>query len=1363
MTDRLVRQLIPKTDETEQRKPFSVFSEQPNIVLLGAPGAGKTHLFTEAANGTGQRITTRDFLNVPSFPPDKTLFIDALDESRAGRGDQDTINEVVKKLFIVRPKKVRISCRESDWLGETDLATFKPYFDENGGYIVLGLEHLTEDEKRVVLTAQGIADPDEFLKEARRRRLGGMLTNPQNLVMLAKAVGGGIWPRNLKELFEKATTILLSEHNLTRMRDGDGIYGPEELRDPAGAVLAARLIGDVDGVSLTENQLRDEFPSYRTVPYPDVGKVRAALARRAFVGNGEEAADYTHRTTAEYLGAEWLAKQIKDGLPIGRVRALIGIDGHPAPELRGLHAWLALLCPTQANVLIDADPYGVLTYGDAASLSPTHRKRLLSALALLSEADPWFSRDEQSKPDLGALASEDLAPIFRSILRSKEAKFTLKRLVLYALVDGTPLPSVQNEIIAVFVNSAEPYGLRDLAFEALKASGTSGIDKIVELYPRLGLRESDIRLRAQIVGDLYEMFSVADVIAILNDATKCPDDLPGGIFISIYKAAALGDIPTIIEGINMVQYEPADRQLARNRLRNAYDISYAVGQLMLRYLQESRGAVSADTLWRMLTVRRSLGRSYGRSSSDSLQAELLKYPELLRALFEKAMDQVSDAAPNWSVLWIFREATLMSIDEKILTGWMAERARSTKDAAAKQAFIYEMALNSAIKAEDHALFDELYAFGEARPALIVARRRNIVSEIQEWQREDAARRVVLNAETAAGVAKTRQAFERDKEKIRDGTHLGWMAWLGEVYFDPFHDGDSVAGPQARLEQKIGTKNARIALEGFRAVLGRTVLPSVEDVGRANAKNNYFTWWYAPIAGMDERWATQPDFTGLSDELLKKLVAMKLVMHTEERTSTGSKTKEHSWYTAVVKQKPELVADVYEKLASMGIKNKASIVHGLYELLNDQNFSAVRQSAILTLLKKFPSAPTQQLTQLLKGALSIPSAHTALSKLAQNALKKKAKLGADQVELWLGLAYLLDPTQHDKALQKQAKRPAIVWHLRALLSSGNGRNYSVLTVAQLDTIIQVVARHFPDVPHPTSSSGDENAWDGSEFLRNLVNQLSSLASEEASITLRRLSQLPSLLTYRDSIKHSLANQRARLREVEYRQPNWAQTVSALTNGAPANAADLQALVLDHCKDLNNEIGNRNNDIYKQFWNVDSHGRIVKPRSEEICRDTLLGMLQNRLWPLGIVVEPEGHMAADKRVDISVALAKRKTVFELKRDYHRDVWHAHETQLERLYTRDPDASGFGLYGVFWFGTRRPKNMPAGPGGEGVPQSAGEMQKILDDMIPESKRSKLSVIVIDVSGPSGSKKRKRKVAKKRTKKASAKTARTKVKKRR
>jgi predicted NACHT family NTPase len=204
MTDRIVRQLVPKPEEVDQGKPFSEFSTRPNLVLLGAPGAGKTHLFTEAAAGGGKRVTTRDFLNIPSFPPNTVLFIDALDESRAGRGDQGTIDAVVKKLFEVKPKKVRISCRESDWLGKTDLAAFQSYFDQCGGCVVLALEQLTPDEQRAVLTAENIPNPDEFLEQARERDLDDLLGNPQNLLMLAKVVGGENWPRNRTELAERA-------------------------------------------------------------------------------------------------------------------------------------------------------------------------------------------------------------------------------------------------------------------------------------------------------------------------------------------------------------------------------------------------------------------------------------------------------------------------------------------------------------------------------------------------------------------------------------------------------------------------------------------------------------------------------------------------------------------------------------------------------------------------------------------------------------------------------------------------------------------------------------------------------------------------------------------------------------------------------------------------------------------------------------------------------------------------------------------------------------------------------------------------------------------------------------------------------
>jgi len=77
-----------------------------------------------------------------------------------------------------------------------------------------------------------------------------------------------------------------------------------------------------------------------------------------------------------------------------------------------------------------------------------------------------------------------------------------------------------------------------------------------------------------------------------------------------------------------------------------------------------------------------------------------------------------------------------------------------------------------------------------------------------------------------------------------------------------------------------------------------------------------------------------------------------------------------------------------------------------------------------------------------------------------------------------------------------------------------------------------------------------------------------------------------------------------------------------------------------------------------------------------------------------------------------MAGRKILCELKRDYHAEVWAAAVEQLERFYAHDPEAKGFGIYCVFWFGDKRPKPIPSPPGALNRPQSVAEMKQILPD---------------------------------------------------
>jgi len=126
MFDRFVRQVSPPLEDRATGVLSLAIWNQPNIILLGDPGAGKSHLFEEAAELSGSLLTARTFLNTPSHSLDGVLFVDALDERRAGRGDNNTIDRMVEKLFEHSPKQVRISCRAQDWLGDTDLAAFRP-------------------------------------------------------------------------------------------------------------------------------------------------------------------------------------------------------------------------------------------------------------------------------------------------------------------------------------------------------------------------------------------------------------------------------------------------------------------------------------------------------------------------------------------------------------------------------------------------------------------------------------------------------------------------------------------------------------------------------------------------------------------------------------------------------------------------------------------------------------------------------------------------------------------------------------------------------------------------------------------------------------------------------------------------------------------------------------------------------------------------------------------------------------------------------------------------------------------------------------------------------------------------------------
>ena len=84
---------------TPESREIGFFRERYAYVLLGDPGAGKTTLFErEASESGGLYLSARDFLTFNKEEwQGKTLFIDGLDETRAGKEDARTPLDAIRR------------------------------------------------------------------------------------------------------------------------------------------------------------------------------------------------------------------------------------------------------------------------------------------------------------------------------------------------------------------------------------------------------------------------------------------------------------------------------------------------------------------------------------------------------------------------------------------------------------------------------------------------------------------------------------------------------------------------------------------------------------------------------------------------------------------------------------------------------------------------------------------------------------------------------------------------------------------------------------------------------------------------------------------------------------------------------------------------------------------------------------------------------------------------------------------------------------------------------------------------------------------------------------------------------------------
>lgn len=1319
-------------NEPDQALPFSEFAATTNLILLGEPGSGKSHLFRETASAESALfIKARTFITRPSEPlSGKALFIDGLDERRAGRGDLDTIDTIVKKLFEVQPTRVRISCRFADWLGETDLAALDAYFGQSDAPVVLLLQTLTENEQLDVLSAQGVTEPQalEFLSEARNRGLDDFLTNPQNLIMLWGVAKGGSWPTNRRELFERSTQLTLQEANPERARSGVGVYSANELRPVAGGIFAATLISDVEAISLAEQEGTADVPGYRSIPFASPEILQAAMSRRAFIaGPVPESVEYAHRTTAEYLGAEFLARQVRNGLPLSRVLSLLGIDGHPAPELRGLHAWLPVHLPERAEELIDADPYGVLTYGDAASLTPSACRILIKNLAGLSQTNPWFRSEQDRSVGLGALARPDMVNELRAVLTNALSGFGVRSIVIDAFWLGAVAPAAIPELAAAFADESLPYVPRLHALYALLRQGDHGKNSARQVFTGLGHSMNGMRLRADSILQLYgDPLGPSDVMALIADALAATNLQATGVFWTFADRLPDSDLPAILDGIQVPKHQGGYH-------KGRWEVG-AFYSRILRRMWIASAEFEPTRVLGWLHKNWSLTHDRGASGSE-LRAAMIDPPQRLHSLAHSFLSNLDPDRDHWHELLRFDDATLHALPPATMLEMVIEHMESAAPGSPKEIALYDAAFHFAYRVpvlEALGIFERLCDLSSSSEGFHEVAARQIVFVLPTGYLEHKANRPLPHE---VDYEKQRFEFDQNEAQIRSAEHLGWIQHIAKIYFAEYANLDRSSPPHQRLAAWFGESRVQACLEGLRSSLSRERLPSFKQALELVADHKYFDWWHGLIAGLNERWKTQPSFDGISEDLLKALIAFDLTSPVFALEGGSERILKHSWLGALTSERPELVVEVYYAIARERLSNSEEYAHGLHELMTDDAFASKRGRIAIRILREFPSPTLYQLGQLLDAALSDITVHKDLLTFVEGVISGTTAVGNDQFDHWLAAGYLLSPTQYAHAVRTRAHTTAgFVFALRdrGAYPFRTGNDAHGFSLEMLEFLVKVIGERYPATPIPSgTTAGNTNAWGVSEYVHNLINAISIRLTQDAADTLNRLRDEPALSSYRPHLLYVIGNQTRLRRDAEYDRPDWRHTLEALNNGPPATVADLFALSAEIIRDCRQRIERENTDLYKQFWNLNG-GTLDTPRIEDSCRDFLVTLLRINLLPLGVTVEPEGHMVADKRADISIAMPKRKILCELKRNFHSKVWSAAIEQLDRFYAHDPEAKGFGIYVVFWFGDEDAWKTPLPPHGNERPKSALEMERMLVASLPDPMKHRIAVIVIDVSEP-------------------------------
>ena len=1249
---------LPRTctvvgDGEERHHPLEAFRDRDAFVLLAAPGAGKTRAFQhEAGDADGHYVTARNFLALPDRPEwhGTTLYIDGLDERRAGASVQTTpLDDICWKLDSLGKPRFRLSCREADWFGANDrsnLAIVAP----RGEVAELRLDPLTEQDILELLRQHGVDDPQEFVAKARDHGLDALMGNPQAVEMLVRSVtGGGTWPTTRMETFERSCRELAKERNREHQVVRGSSFGSPELLDAASRLCAVLLLTGAGGYSEFEDD--GDVLSLSDFNKPNQNLLKAA-SRTSLFQTHDLCIEPRHRHIAEFLGGRYLARLVAEGLPVGRVLALLtGFDGGIVSELRGLAAWWAAHDREARPDIIERDPLGVVLYGDVKGFPVADKEAVIEGLERLAERDPAnLTRFRETDVRWGDLATEDMAACFEDRLSaqdSSEACQAVQIALLESLARGSQVPGVTPLLLDTVRDPQRPLVIREMSLSAYLRQSTDEKEQIdlLEAIREGSLRDPHDHLRADLLRHLYPDSLSAPQLA--EHFSEPKDDSAGWLtsFWLIHMPCASTD-----EQLEQLM----DALAASGKLTKAgehgTELHYLFRNIPSRLIWEllKRNRPDASRLFEWLGF---VDPHYYLDEGKQISRWFDDHPETFKAVFRITIEQESDPDGLRSVGRLLMTWIQPPEDFGM---WCVDEANVATDDDVSMRFVRKAAAHL----EPDPDWNEAERKLHRRPQLCGVIKR-YWEELQDWRESQQGDTHDADDQRQRKRQLWQDAVRQHAEALdANRGNPRFLHDLARVYFGLRSDVDGGC-PRERL---LGFLNdgqlVDTVMRAFVSTPERTDLPTHGEIMKlaATRRSHYISLPF--VAGLEER----------GEPIAESALRLGLAI----LSSDAVPVEDPEWYRTAVDERPELVAEMLIKSARRAFRASRDDSAGLFRL-SAANHAVVTDHALLPVLTAFPTRSTsKRLPQLatLLGIGLVRQPHQ-LAGLLREKLRANSMDIAQRI-YWLCAGLLTG-------------RAEFVGRLRAALAEGGERRkrhvasffqevdpYALmgnLGAEALATLIRSVGTTYRPVRLGPGARAVTPSIEGGALVRRCIDRLAGIPTPEASGFLDELASDAAMSSWSRHLRHARTTQLEARRNATFRHPDMQEVVDTLDGGKPSNAADLAAVVVETLAKLAKQVRDGKTSDWRQYWKTG----IEEPEHEDTCRDRLLSDLERDLKRFGIRAEPEGRYVDQKRADIKVFAGETAIPIEIKKSMHRELWTAIRTQLMAKYTRDPVAGG------------------------------------------------------------------------------------------